>query len=168
MAYSEHVGIYRQAGGSKGDNTHLYACKTNRTIFFGTCFTSASSRLCQLMLKRFECLCHFRLQLHKFHVEHGLLRIDHHIHRQRNVPLQANRFPEPPLDSVTVDRAAQHPAHCETHARTLAFCTPQVKHGHVRGKLPASLLVNSLKVRVPQQARTARELAPTCICWFGG
>ena len=38
----------------------------------------------------------------------------------------------------------------------------QVEHGHVGGEMPASLLVHSLEIRVPEQAYAARETCCAC------
>src|SRR6266536_874237 len=95
---------------------------------------------------------HHHRELHR---QHGLLRIDDHIHRalQRRSP-EPHRFAQPPLDPVPLDRASEHAPHRKPDARP-ALRLPQIKHGHVGGKVPSPLLVHALEVRVLQQPRPA-------------
>jgi hypothetical protein len=68
-----------------------------------------------------------------------------------------HRLPQSALHPVAFNRSTQHPANCKPHPKTLSFGTAQIKHGHVGGEVPSSLLVHSLKIGVPQQARSARK-----------
>ena len=67
------------------------------------------------------------------------------------------------LHAIAYHCAAQHLAHRESHAHALGFLlirrTRQIKHSQVRGKMPASLFVHSLEIRVPEQTYAAGEFA---------
>src|ERR1019366_2343700 len=139
-----------------------------------------TSFLHQFLCDRIQRPSHFFEHHRKLQFQHRLLRIDyyidaHHIYRalerklQRRPP-QPHRFPQPPLHPVPLYRAAQHAAPRDPTAQPLprysARPPPQKKHGHVRRKVPPSLLVHELEIGVlpqPPRTRKATRNASACI-----
>jgi hypothetical protein len=103
----------------------------------------------------------------EFNRPHRLLRIDDDVHRwRRRRPCQPNRLAQPPLHPVPIHSIPKHASHSESNAHAFAIRSPEIKDGHVGGEMPPPLLVNSLKVRVPQQTSGARILS-RCSCRIG-
>jgi hypothetical protein len=62
MAYSEHVGVYRHAGGKSGDSSHLYIRNKAMTKEVGQRLTASarsSPRFIKLLLDGIESLAYF-------------------------------------------------------------------------------------------------------------
>src|SRR6202521_5532895 len=162
---------------SRIPNTSAHSGTTAETTAKSTVCKAEAARaretsfLClhQLLRNHIHGPAHFFEHHRKFERQHRLLRIDHHINRARTLQHRTpepHRFAQPPLDPVPLHRAAQHLAHCEPDARTFlrysalrrtALRLPQIKHRHVRGKMPPPLLVHALEVSVFLQARRARK-----------
>src|SRR5271165_252953 len=123
----------------------------------------STSFLHQLLRDRGECLLYFAQHHRKIQLQHRFLRIEHHIHRSRAIKYcapHAYGFPKPPLDPIPFDRTAQQSSHREpdprpfprraypwrSSHRSFSLRPPQIKHGHVRGKLTSPLFVNTLEV----------------------
>ena len=109
-----------------------------------------------------ESLCDFALQLVEIRGQRRPLRIDDHVDGDTGrKSTQPNGFAQTALDAVPLDRAAKCLAHCKANTQTpqvLFRFAEQVKHREVRRKMSSPLLVNSLKVRVPQQSTAFRKL----------
>ena len=76
--------------------------------------------------------------------------------------IQPDSLPQAAPHAVTLHRTAQRLADRETNAQSLSwralFVQPcQIKNGHVRGKVTASLLVNSFKIRVLEETLRLRK-----------
>jgi hypothetical protein len=102
-----------------------------------------------------ERLSYFVLQTTEVRGQRRAFRIDHHIHGNiGREATQSNRLAQAASDSISLHRSAQSLANREANSRALqlAFRSTQVKNRHVRCKMPSPLLVDSFKVRMPQQA----------------
>jgi hypothetical protein len=159
-----------------GERARLYPRRSNSNRFFGADHKpdSAASEVLidnyrslrlaflQLFVDHLERLRNFALQIREVCGQCRSLRIDHHIdcNRDRKIT-QPHGLTQATLDSISLDRAAQRLAYCETNSRALQLVIGalQIKHCHVRREMPASLLVNPLKVRMPQQAMALWKLA---------
>ena len=78
-----------------------------------------------------------------------------HDHVQR--PIQAfqppsHRGPQPAPDTVAIHRSAQHLAHGESYTGAGLVITLAVEGRKIPGKMFPALLVDRLKIRVPQQS----------------
>jgi hypothetical protein len=116
----------------------------------------------QMFLDYLECLRDFGLQITEVSRQRRALGIDHHIHgNATREGTQPHSLAQAASDSISLDRAAQRLTDCEADSRALCLIMRalQVKHCHVCRKLPAALLVNSLKIRMTQQPMALRKLA---------
>jgi hypothetical protein len=78
-----------------------------------------------------------------------------HDHVQR--PIQAfqpplHRSPQPAPDAVAIHCSAQHLAHGESYTGASLVVPLAVEGREIPGKMFPALLVNRLKIRVPQQS----------------
>ena len=65
----------------------------------------------------------------------------------QNRPMLPDCFPQAPFDAIAFDCASQDAPDREASACT-PLRLPQIKHGHVRGKVTASLFVDALEIGV--------------------
>ena len=106
-----------------------------------------------LLRNHVEGPCDFFHHGRKFRCQHRFLRIDHHIDRRfQRRPPQPHSFAQPSLNPIALDRATQHASDRKANARS-ALRLSQVKHGHVRGKVPLAQLVDALEIGMLQQPR---------------
>jgi hypothetical protein len=106
----------------------------------------------QLFLDHLESFHDFALQIREVSGQRRSLRIDHHIYCNRDRKItQPDGLTQAAPDSISLNRAAQRLAHCEANSRALQLFirAAQVKSGHMRREVSPSLLINSLKVRMP-------------------
>src|SRR6185437_8898524 len=172
MAYSEHVGIYRQAGGNMGEMAHLYPLrrysKADLTSFFMNSSLIARGRtvivirarsprrISVLAFDQFKRFFHFLLYLRELGGQQRLFRIDDHVHSDLVVSSQKPySLAQTASHPVPNYRAAERPAHGKPHAKVLRRLALQVKNRHVRGKMALALFVDALKIRVPQKTAAA-------------
>jgi hypothetical protein len=107
----------------------------------------------QLLCDHFEGPADFAQQVREFRRPKGLFGIDDHVGGYRlNRTAEPNRLSQAPLHPIAIDRSAKNAADGEPNSKPLTLRSCQVKHGHVGGKVATSLLVHSLKIRVPQKA----------------
>jgi len=77
----------------------------------------------------------------------------HNVKRPRQVSQPpSHRSPQSAPDAVTLYRASQHLAHGESHTRAGLVIALAIKGREVTGKMFSAVLVNRLKVRVPQKS----------------
>lgn len=72
----------------------------------------------------------------------------------RRKAAEPHRLAKAALHAVALYRSPQHSPYGKANAkafRPVAVAVPQIKHGQVRCKMAASLLVNPLKISMPQQ-----------------
>jgi len=69
---------------------------------------------------------------------------------------QTDRLAQSPFDPIALDRASQNPADRKAYSRR-APILPLVEHGHVRGKMAASLFIDPLEVGVLEQPQGPGE-----------
>jgi len=129
----------------------------------------------QLLFNDREGSAHFSHHYGEIRREQCLLRIDDYIRRNTNRRKRnAHCFTQAPLHSVALDGAAESPTHRESHAqpaksgcarpllRTLCFHSRPIKKSHGGGKMPPSLFINALEIRMAQKTRGAGE---SCSLW---
>ena len=158
-----------------GEIARLYPRSNNSNRFFGANREPASAvskvlianyrslRLAfQLFLDHLECLDDLALQIAEGRGQRRALGIDHHIRGNTGREItQPYSLTQAASDSISLDRAAERLAHCKANSRAthLVIRASQVKHCHVRRKMPASLFIDSLKIRMPQQPPALRKSA---------
>jgi len=117
------------------------------------------SALRQLLLNDYERLPNFVQDCVQGQRQESLLRIHHHVYiNGRPRAREADCFPQSPLQAISLNRSPEYAPYGKTDSQTRGLrCLPgdlrpprQVKHSHGRRKVTAALLVNPLKVRVPQ------------------
>jgi len=122
------------------------------------------------LLNGFRGLCdhlkspaHFRLNVSKIRVEQRALRVDDHVRRNfRRKTAEPHCLAQAAFHAVAVYRASQPSPHGEpdTNAlRTVAviLAALQIKNCHVRRKVATPVLVNPLKICMPQKAALLRK-----------
>jgi hypothetical protein len=98
-------------------------------------------------------LLDFQIQLGKSDIQDRFSRMHHYIHGARQLrKVPSDSGPQTATNAVALHRAAQRLTHGETHARTRFVATVTVKHGDIPRKLFPALLVDRLKVCMPQQS----------------
>src|SRR5258706_9137436 len=136
------------------------ACKSAESTVPATSFLF----LRYLSGDRFEGPAYFLEQDRKLNFQDRFLRIDHHVHCAfQNRPMLPDCFPQTPLDAIAFDCASENASDGESSA-CAPLRLPQIKNGHVRGKVTASLLVDALEVGVFQQPGRPRKCHPLARC----
>jgi hypothetical protein len=72
--------------------------------------------------------------------------------------VQSDCFAQAPLHAISYYRSTQHLAHRESNPGASIFLALQIEDGHVWSKMPPSLFIHSLEIRMPKQTRAAWEL----------
>jgi hypothetical protein len=125
-------------------------------------YRSLRTALLQMFIDHLERLADFALQIAEVGGQRRALGIDHYIHGNSGREItQPDGLTQATSDSISLDRAAQCLAHRETNSRALQLVvrTAQVKNRHMRREVPTPLFIDSLKVRMPQQAVALRKSA---------
>jgi hypothetical protein len=92
-------------------------------------------------------------ELRKFQADHALAGMEHHVQGQKepaNVTLHG--CPDSTPDAVSLYRASQDFADREADSWAAIIIPPPIKNRDIGGKVFLSLLVDRLKICVPEQS----------------
>jgi hypothetical protein len=96
-----------------------------------------------------KCRCHFFHNVVETGFQERLLRVHNYIYGKIvRRPLRSNCLAQTALHAIAIDGASQDTADGKTYAQSQFFLPTQEKNGHVMGKVPASLFINALEIRM--------------------
>ena len=131
------------------------------TIMYDLRVAEVSRPFGQLLRDHLKGAADLAQQVRKFSRTQRFLWIDDHIRGYSgNGTSKPNRLPQTPFHPIAVHRSSQNAAYGITNSQLFSLRPPQVKHGHMGGEMAASLLVDSLKIRMPQKPSTAGIFLP--------